>query len=209
MKNKSAWRRASSATAAVVCGLALCGCSAFRAKVTPMDVDKGRPLTADYDYADLRWLGRTVGQEMIKSDFLRKAETPPIMVVMGIQNRTEQHIDTKAITDTIRTEVIQSGRAQFVNEARRDALLKEQGYQLAHCPPEARVTAGRQLGARYMLTGSLVEISKESPREVRLSKRQDVYYQLTAEVTDLESGLIAWTTQLERLRSARRPLIGW
>jgi len=128
---------------------------------------------------------------------------------MGIQNRTTRHIDTKAITDTMRTALINSGKARFVNESRRDELLKEQGYQLANCTPETRVAIGRQLGARYMLTGSLVEIRKQSPRQVRLAKEEQVFYQLTMEITDLESGLIAWTTQKERLRGASKPIIGW
>jgi PBP1b-binding outer membrane lipoprotein LpoB len=68
---------------------------------------------------------------------------------------------------------------------------------------------GRQLGARYMLTGSLVKITKDTPRQVRLSKQEQVYFQLTIEVTDLETGLIAWTTQKERVRGASKPLIGW
>ena len=61
----------------------------------------------------------------------------------------------------------------------------------------------------YMLTGSLVEIKKESPRQVRASKQEQVFYQLTMEITDLQTGLIAWTTQKERLRGASKPLVGW
>jgi PBP1b-binding outer membrane lipoprotein LpoB len=128
---------------------------------------------------------------------------------MGIQNRSRQHIETKALSDIIRTPLIQSGKVDFVNESRREELLREQGYQLANCPPDARVHIGRQLGARYTLTGTLVEDRRRAPPQVRVSQQEDVYFLLTVEITDLETGLIAWTTQRERLRRASRPMVGW
>lgn len=185
------------------------GCSAFRSSVTEVDVANAKPMDASYDYSDLRWLGNSIGTDLAASPILGQSAKKPILVVMGIQNRTSRHIDTKAITDTTRTVVINSGKADFVNESQRDTLLKEQGYQLANCTPETRVQIGRQLGARYMLTGSLVEIRKEEPRQVRVSKSEEVFYQLTIEITDLQTGLIAWTTQKERARGASKPVVGW
>lgn len=185
------------------------GCRAFRASVHEVDVAKAKPMDASYDYSDLRWLGNSVGGDISSWKTLEQEGRKPILVVMGIQNRTTRHIDTKAITDTIRTVVISNGKADFVNESQRDTLLKEQGYQLANCTPETRVQIGRQLGARYMLTGSLIEIRKEEPKQVRVSKSEEVFYQLTIEITDLQTGLIAWTTQKERARGASKPVVGW
>lgn len=185
------------------------GCSAFRASVKEVDVATAKPMDTGYDYGDLRWLGNSVGNDIAESDLVKTAPVKPILVVMGIQNRTDRHIDTKAITDTMRTIIINAGKANFVNETQRDNLLKEQGYQLANCTPETRVAIGKQLGARYMLTGSLVEIRKDSPKGIRLSKQEEVFYQLTMEITDLETSLIAWTTQKERARGATKPILGW
>ena len=185
------------------------GCSAFRSSVAPVDVATAKPMDTGYDFGDLRWLGNSVGDDIVSSELIKKEANKPILVVMGIQNRTSTHIDTKAITDTMRTVIINSGKANFVNEAQRDTLLKEQGYQLANCTPETRVAIGRQLGARYMLTGSLVKIAKDTPRQVSLSKKEQVYFHLTVEVTDLETGLIAWTTQKDRVRGASKPILGW
>lgn len=185
------------------------GCSAFRASTKEVNVATAKPMDTGYDYSDLRWLGNSVGSDISAWKTLDPTGKKPILVVMGIQNRTTRHIDTKAITDTIRTTVINNGKADFVNETQRDILLKEQGYQLANCTPETRVAIGRQLGARYMLTGSLIEIKKEEPRQVRLSKAEEVYYQLTVEITDLETSLIAWTAQKERARGGSKPVLGW
>ena len=130
-------------------------------------------------------------------------------MIAGVQNRTKRYVDTKALTDRVRTLLFQSGKVQFVNEVQREALLREQGYQAANVTPETQVAVGRQIGAKYMFSGSFVEMEKTSPREVRVSRKEINYYKLTIEVTDLETGLIAWTTEKEFAREARLPLIGW
>jgi len=184
------------------------GCSVFHASVQNEAVNTAaeKPLDTGYDFADLRSLAEAVNTELVSSPILEKK---PILVVMGIENRTDEHIDTKAITDTIRTKLINDGKAFFINESRRDALMKEQGYQLVNCTPETQTLIGKQLGARYMLTGSLIKISKETPKQISLSRKEQVYFQLTVEVTDLQTGLIAWTTQKERVRGASKPILGW
>jgi hypothetical protein len=150
-----------------------------------------------------------ISKDIMEHPFPGRDEKEPIVVVMGVQNRTRTHADMKAITDTITTKLLDERKIRLVNAARRDDLLKEQGFQLANCTEETKAKIGRQLGAKYMLTGSLVEIGRKSGREVRVSKKEDVYYQLTVEITDLETGLIAVRKQRDRLRRVSKPLIGW
>ena len=102
-----------------------------------------------------------------------------------------------------------TGKMRFVNTARRDDLMREQGFQLANATEETRARIGRQLGAGYMLTGNITEITQQTGRQVRASRQQDVYYQLTVEVTDLETGIIVVRKQRDRMRRASRPIFGW
>lgn len=185
------------------------GCAAFRASTTTVDLDNADHMKADFDYVDMRRITEDVVADILNSPFLQGQDTPPILIVAGVENRTSNYVDTKALTDRIRTMVLQSGKAQFVNESRRADLLKEQGYQAANVTPDTQVAIGRQLGASYMISGSLVEMSQTSPRQVRVSKQEVKYYNLTFEVTDLETGLITWTTEKEFARQASKPLIGW
>jgi uncharacterized protein (TIGR02722 family) len=184
------------------------GCTAFRIRIREQDPEATEPLSANSDQNDLLPWGNMLAEDILQK-FPAPAGDRPILVDMGIQNRTRTHIELKALTDTITTRLLDSGRIQLVNAERRDDLLREQGYQLQNCTPETAVQIGKQLGARYMLTGSLVEISHESGRQVRASKQKDVYYQLTVQVTDLETGLIAVQKQRDRLRRASKPIIGW
>ena len=136
-------------------------------------------------------------------------EARPLVVEMGIQNRTLSHVDTKALADTMTTKLLDSRLIRFVDASLRDNLLQEQGYQLANCTPATRRSIGKQLGAKYMLTGSMTEIQTESGKQARVSKQQDVYLQLTVELTDIETGELLIRKQVQRMREASKPIIGW
>lgn len=185
------------------------GCAMFRIRVRDDDVEDLPAYDARYGAQDLRNLSREIADELSAGKFLDEGPGDPIMVIYGVQPRTTTFVDTQALTDRIRALLMQETDIRFVNESRRRELLDEQGYQAAHATQAARASIGKQLGAQYMLTGSLVEITKQTGRQVRVSRSRLVYYQLTMELTDLETGLIAWSTQKEFARRARVPLIGW
>ncbi len=185
------------------------GCAMFRAKVSDVNIDNSDPMRAQFDFRDLRTISAEIVDQFLGSPFMSRQTDTPTVAIRGIENRTTDYLDTKALTDTMRTKLIQSGRVQFVNVERRADLAGEQGYQAANAAPGTAVEIGQQAAARYMFTGSIVEMTQRSPRQVRVSKTRERFYQLTVEVTDLQTGLIAWTTQSEFARAERQPLIGW
>ena len=187
----------------------LAGCSAFKMSVEDKSPTSSNKLTAKYDQGDLLTLAKQATEAIFAHPFPAPDEGKPIIVEMGILNRTTQHLDTKALADTMTTAMLDSKQVQIVDASLRDNLLTEQGYQLANCTPETRRSIGKQLGAKYMMTGSITEIETKSGREVSLSKKQDVFLQLTVELTDLETGLIAVRKQVQRMREASKPIIGW
>ncbi|HNR94533.1 MAG TPA: hypothetical protein PKK36_07990 [Kiritimatiellia bacterium] len=196
--------------AAVLTVSLMSGCAMFRASTSDVDLsDTSKHFDADFDATDMRGITESVAAELLAGPFLQGQAAPPITMIAGIQNRTSNYVDTKNLTDRMRTILLKSGKMQFVNEARREELLAEQGYQAAHATADTQVGVGKQLGAKFMITGSLTEMRKESPKQVRISKQEWNYYKLTMEVTDLETGLIAWTTEKEFARQASKPLIGW
>jgi uncharacterized protein (TIGR02722 family) len=189
--------------------IGLCGCHGLFQTVRNVDTEKAKPMDAKYDYSDLHQLTDEVSDKILVQSFLKQVDEAPIVVILGIENRTREHLDTKALTDTLRGKLINSRKMRFVNAARRDDLLREQKYQQGQCTPETQAKLRSQLGAKYMLTGSIVEMGKESGREVRISKKEEIFYQLTVEITDLETGLIVAAPQAERARLESRPIIGW
>jgi uncharacterized protein (TIGR02722 family) len=185
------------------------GCAMFRSKVQEVDVNEKKHLRADYDYSDMRAISEEISGDLLASPFMGGFAQPPIMMIAGVQNRTSQYVDTKNLTDRMRNLLLQSQKIRFVNETRRDELLKEQGFSAANATPETQVAIGNMLGARYMMSGSLTEMESKSLKQVRVSKTEVKYYKLTFEITDIQSGEICWSNEKEFAREARLPLIGW
>ncbi|MCX6998525.1 MAG: hypothetical protein NTV49_15935 [Kiritimatiellaeota bacterium] len=200
-----------------ISGVALCGavlvlgngCAMFRASTAEVDVNQKQHMTADYDFTDMRLITQGLVDDLLGSNFLKKHAEPQVMMISGVQNRTQQYADMKNLTDRMRTLLLQSGKVRFINETRRADLLKEQGYQVANATPESQVNVGKQLGAKYMVSGSFTQMTDTSPKQVRVSKQEVNYYKLTFEVTDLETSEIVWTQEKEFARRASIPLIGW
>lgn len=188
--------------------LSMTGCSAFRQSIGDQDPTSASTLTARFDQRDLIDMANQITADLINHPFPEAGETP-IIAPLGIQNNTKTHLDVSALEDTVVNNLLNTGKMRFVNTKRRDDLMREQGYQLANATEETRAQIGRQLGAAYMLTGSITEISQRSGRQVRASKQQDVYYQLTIDVTDLETGLLVLRKQRDRMRRQSTPLFGW
>ena len=192
-----------------IVALLLPGCSAFRMSTEDVSPDNLEHYRADYDASDMRKITNSVVNKILVSPFLSQQTSPPVMTIAGVENRTREYVDTKNLTDRMRTSLLQSGKVQFVNTARRTDLLKEQGYQAANADPNTMATIGQQMGAKYMLTGSLTQMSQQTGKQARISKQRLNYYKLTIEITDLTSNLIVWTTEEEFARNESIPLIGW
>ena len=185
------------------------GCAAFRMNVSEVDPNARKHFDEDYDQTDLKDLSKTITDQLLNSAFLQNQPKPPVMMIAPLANNTDEHIDTKSLTDKMRVALIQSGKVRFVNEARRKEIMQEQGFQAANVTPGQNAAIGKQLGVKYMLTGSFSKIAKKSGKQVRVSKTYYSYYKLTMEVTDVETGEIVWIAEHEIAREARKPLIGW
>ena len=185
------------------------GCAMFRASVAEVDVNQKQHMDADYDYTDMKQMTQGFVNDILASKFIANAPQAPIVMIAGIQNRTQKFEDMKNFTDQVRTFLLQSGKVRFINEVRRDDLLREQGYQAANATPETQTRVGRQLGARYMISGSFTEMNQQSPKQARISKQLVKYYKLTFEITDLETSELIWTKEQEFARQESQPLIGW
>jgi uncharacterized protein (TIGR02722 family) len=179
---------------------------------TTRQVDPEEPLTYDatYTFSDKKKIVNDLVQSLTTNPPLGDGTDRPVVIVYGVANRTSEHIDTSGITDEIRKEIILSGKARFVNKTQRENIALETDYQLnGPVAPETQIALARQVGAKYMLTGTLRSIEKEAPKQVRLKKKSYIYYSLNLELTSIETSLIEWADSVELVREASKPIIGW
>ena len=83
------------------------------------------------------------------------------------------------------------------------------GDRIACMTTATRIQQGKQLGANYLLSGTLRSIKKEQPRQVRLTKKERIYYSLNLTITDLKTSEVVYENQVEIARESSKPFIGW
>ncbi len=184
------------------------GCSATTRDLSP---DEAIHYDEGYDFSDKKAIVSDLVESLLnKPPLVSRLDDRPVLIIYGVANRTSEHIETDGITDDIRQEILQSGKARFVNKVQRDNIQSESDYQYGgNVSAETRLQRARQVGAEYMLSGTLRSIKKKQPKQFRLTKRTLQYYSLTLELTDLQTGLIEWTDSTEIVRESSQPFIGW
>jgi len=180
-----------------------------RAKTRTINPDDDVRYSAAYGYADLKKLSSEMARRILTTRAAKEKE-PPVMIIFGIENRTDEHIDMKALAYAIRNELIRSQKFVFINEAMREKIVKEIKYQnQGHITPETRIKVGNQVGAKYILSGQLVSITQNQLKQVRIKKKKLLYYRLTLEITDINTNAIVWTDEMEIVREQATPFVGW
>lgn len=177
---------------------------------TTQNIDTNSEIhyNASYDFSDKKKIVDRLSESLV--DYASQSSSRPTVISYGIGNETSEHINTGGISDDIRLEMVRSGQYQLINEGQRFNIQDEAAYQQTGAVPAAeRIAQGRQLGADYILAGTLRSIVKKPPASIRLVKRKLVYYTLNLELTNTETGAIAWADKVELAREQSQPIIGW
>ena len=135
-----------------------------------------------------------------------KAQTrkKPVVIVDLIENRTDEHIDTKALTEFIRDELINSGKVRFLNNQRRKQILEEIKYQNSGAVSRStKKRAGKQIGADFLLGGAMSS-SVHSQGGLKT-----VTYQAALNLTNLETSEIVWSGKKQIKKRFKRSGSSW
>ena len=191
----------------VIFSLILCGCSATTRNINIADEVH---YDANYDFSDKKQIVDKLVNPLLLSTFLPSSAKKPILIIYPIANETSEHINTGGITDDIRMKLLKNGKFRFINERQRKNIQKEIQYQnKGYVSPSMQIQQGRQLGADYILSGTLRSIEKKQPKQWRLNRKEMIYYSLDLSMTDLRTAEIVYADQAEIAREASKPIIGW
>ncbi len=194
-------------TSLFLLGLVLSGCTATTKTYSP---DATIHYDETYGFSDKHQIVDALVKSLLAKPPLVSTFDRPVIVIYNVANRTSEHISTSGITDDIRQAILSSGKARFTNKVQRESIAEETKYQYGGSVSNAtRITRARQIGAKYMISGTLRSIQKNQSKQVRLKKKTLKYFSLTLELTDLETGLVEWADSVEIVREASKPLIGW
>jgi len=118
--------------------------------------------------------------------------TPPIVAIFPIANETSEHVRDQldALLSKMETQLINSAVATVVDHAMQDQLIQEVVKQQGGAFDEAKsAEIGRQLGAKFFLTGKVYDSAERSEDERR------VQYFLFMKVVEVETGVVRWQNE--------------
>ncbi len=189
-------------------GISLAACSGPRTgriqgsgEVVYEDPTAVETVTTRWGSTDLQSTAETLTQSLLASPWIARASAPPKIRLRSVKNYTDEHIDTKGITDRIRVLLLRSGQVRFLaDNANLDAIFEERDLTEA---ATRRQENQPLLDTDYIITGSVRSIRKRT-RDIA-----DVYYQITLELTDPQSSEIVWSDYKELRKVTTKPRIGW
>jgi hypothetical protein len=182
----------------------------FSGCATTPTVNYGSPeqvetVTADFGSTDLQLIAEKMVNSLLTSPILSSGKNP-VLYVSTVQNRTDEHLDMKSVTDKIKVTLLKSGKVRFsaVGEA-NDEIIKQLEYQASSgaVNPQTAKSFGNQVGADFFLYGDFSSIRKSAGRV------KDVYYKFTLNLVSIQTGLIEWADEKEIRKQAKKPLMGW
>ena len=132
------------------------GCATTSAREAQLDM---APKTAALEPQDVRrTVEKMVDSMLADADLIASfGGKRPVLDVTGIKNRSTMHLDTKSITDSIRTKLIRSRKFRFMDSSNAADDLQFMNDQAMNgmTDPKKAVRAGRQSAAQMYLYGAV------------------------------------------------------
>ena len=149
-------------------------------------------MTNQFGSTDLQMMAESMARSMSQAPVIAAANLP-VVTVQEVRNKTSEYIDTRAITDSIRSELQKGGKVRFAVDAagmsQQTEELKRQQSELY--AKEQAAQKGRMVGAQYRMEGTITSIVKE------VKNIKDVYYKFNLQLWNIQNGLLEWTDEKE------------
>jgi len=170
---------------------AVSGCSTT---VERLDLSEAKDLSGAWNDTD----SRLVSEEMIRDSLSRawlqewSGRSKPAVIVGEVRNLSHEHINVNTFTLDVERALINSGKVDFVaTKTERKGIREERKDQDIHAREDTRNPMGKELGADFMLTGTINTIVDPS------GSTQVRFYQVNMTLTSLADNRKVWIGQKE------------
>ncbi len=183
-------------------GLVLAGCAT---QVDRVDTDEPIDLTGRWNDTDSRLVSEEMVSDLLSRGWIERHQARdgdrPAVIVGQVRNLSHEHINTNTFIRDIERELINSGQVVFVAApGERDSIRDEREDQARHARPDTANPPGQELGADYMLTGTINTIMDTEGRT------EVAYYQVDLALTSLRDNTRVWVGQKQIRKVIRRGL---
>ena len=184
--------RSSRLAAASVLAAVLLAAGCAKEQVRYGDAKGVETVTNQFGSTDLQMIAESMTKSMLQAPVIA-SNNLPIVTVQEVKNKTSEYIDTRSITDSIRSELQKSGKVRFaVDAAAMEQQVEElQRQQSDLYDKENAAQTGKMVGAQFRLDGSVSSIVKQT------KDTKDVYYKVTLTLWNIRNGLLEWSDEKE------------
>jgi len=174
--------------------LAFAAVSACSTTVERLDLSEAKDLSGAWNDTD----SRLVSEEMIRDSLSRawlqewSGRSKPAVIVGEVRNLSHEHINVNTFTLDVERALINSGKVDFVaTKTERKGIREERKDQDIHAREDTRNPMGKELGADFILTGTINTIVDPS------GSTQVRFYQVNMTLTSLADNRKVWIGQKE------------
>jgi uncharacterized protein (TIGR02722 family) len=168
----------------VLVGLSACG----------TQVEETHDLSGAWNDTDSRLVSEEMINDMLsrpwRQEYTSRYNKQPTVIVGTVRNLSHEHINVNTFVNDIERAMINSGKVTFVASSQeREEIRDERKDQDLHAREETRKPMGQELGADFMLKGTInTIIDMESTTQLR-------YYQVDLNLISLRDNRIVWVGQ--------------
>jgi penicillin-binding protein activator len=160
---------------------------------------------SDWSAKDLKDVSEYMTASINKSAYImnlqKNSEKPRWMLAKDLKNETDEHVNTRTIMEKIRTRLINEGIANFVDDQAIEDILNQLKLQQSGLfDNKTAAQVGKLVGAKLILRGTISSIRKKSDRQ------DIIYYNITLQLVNIQTGEIIWTDEKEIQRLTRKSL---
>jgi len=175
--------------------LVLAAAAGCATQVERLDESKAVDLSGAWNDTDSRLVSQEMIQDSLSRAWLqefrgRPGQTRPAVIVGEVRNLSHEHINVNTFTLEMERALINSGKVDFVaTKDERKGIREERKDQDLNARGDTRNPMGRELGADFMLTGTINTIVDPS------GDTQVRFYQVNMTLISLADNRKVWVGQ--------------
>lgn len=197
-------KKANARSMLVLLAAAVLSACSSNPKVDRIEPDTVTDLSGDWNDTDSRLVAEEMIQDSLShpwlANFMRDKRKPPVVIVGEVRNLSHEHINIGTFVNDIERALINSGRVEFVaSREERGEIRDERLDQDLHAREDTRKAAGQEIGADFMLKGTINTIVDA------IDKKQTRYYQVDLTLISMADNRKVWTGQKKIKKAIKNP----
>ncbi len=169
--------------------------AACATKVERIDTEEVRDLSGNWNDTDSRLVSEEMIRDVLSRPWLNRfvrdhGGKPPVVIVGEVRNLSHEHINVNTFIADMERALINSGNVEVVaSSSERGEVRGERKDQDLHAREDTRKAMGQEIGADFMLKGTINTIVDAEGR------KQVKFYQVDLTLISLADNRKVWVGQ--------------